>query len=229
MKLAFAVALVLLGNVKFFAGASALPAEWWPGIALSAALVALALGWARGVERLSFAEMGVRREGALRGALVGGLVAVAVAVVGLLVLRFPPLLGAPVSYAPVAAVSPAALLLRAFVTMPLDTAIPEEVAFRGVLLGSLLRIRPARTAIALSAATFALWHVLIVLATLAETNLVTAPLFYVLGLVGAFAALFAGGASFAVLRLRTGNLAAPIAAHWAFNAVILLGLRTIGG
>jgi membrane protease YdiL (CAAX protease family) len=33
-----------------------------------------------------------------------------------------------------------------------------------------------------------------------------------------------GGVLFAVVRLATGHLVGSIVAHWAFNAVLLLGL-----
>ena len=59
--------------------------------------------------------------------------------------------------------------------------------------------------------------------TVLQTDL-TGP-FFVVGIVGAFAVVFVGGAAFTWLRLRTGSLATTIGLHWAFNAVILAGLR----
>jgi membrane protease YdiL (CAAX protease family) len=40
----------------------------------------------------------------------------------------------------------------------------------------------------------------------------------------AFAGLFAGGVIFALLRLRTRNLAAAVLAHWLFDAGLITGL-----
>jgi len=37
--------------------------------------------------------------------------------------------------------------------------------------------------------------------------------------------LFVGGVIMAGLRVTTGSLLTTIAAHWAFNAIILVGLR----
>ena len=68
------------------------------------------------------------------------------------------------------------------------------------------------------------WHLVIVLATLRVTSVAVHPLTAALGIIVAFAAVGTGGLLFAVLRARTGRLAAPIAAHAAFNAAILLGL-----
>ena len=44
-------------------------------------------------------------------------------------------------------------------------------------------------------------------------------------IAGALGILLVGGAIMAGLRLATGTLLTSVAAHWAFNAVILLGLR----
>lgn len=67
---------------------------------------------------------------------------------------------------------------------------------------------------------------MIVIPTLGQTNLreELAPL----AVSSALAAVFAGGVLFAILRLRTAHLAAPIAAHITFNAVLLVGL-SLGG
>ncbi|MGH2450138.1 MAG: CPBP family glutamic-type intramembrane protease, partial [Candidatus Limnocylindria bacterium] len=83
---------------------------------------------------------------------------------------------------------------------------------------------PARAILA-SAALFAAWHAVIVLATIGRTNLQGDALFSGIGIVGAFLAVFAGGVAFALLRWWTGSLAAPVAAHWGFNVAILVGLR----
>ena len=45
-------------------------------------------------------------------------------------------------------------------------------------------------------------------------------------IAGAFVVLFVGGLTMAGLRVTTGSLATTVAAHWAFNAVILVGLST---
>jgi len=44
-------------------------------------------------------------------------------------------------------------------------------------------------------------------------------------IAGAFVVLFVGGVIMASLRVTTGSLLTSIAAHWAFNAIILVGLR----
>ena len=73
---------------------------------------------------------------------------------------------------------------------------------------------------------FTLWHLVIVTRTLLATNFANEPLMLILGIVGALTAIFVGGVLFAVLRLRTNNLAGSIVAHWAFNTVLLIGIYT---
>lgn len=224
--LAFSALLVLYGNAAALLAGSALPKLGWFGASLGVILVVATLLWARR-QGLSNAEMGLGRERALLSGAAGLLLALAIVGPALLVLRFPPLLGQPVIYAPLASLALGDLAVRVAFFMPLDTVIPEELAFRGVLLAALRRRFATVAAVALSALAFTAWHVVIVQATLAETNLVREPLFAALGYGGAFAAVFGGGVLFAALRLWTRNLAAPLAGHWVFNAALLAGLTAL--
>ncbi len=222
--LVFACFLGGYGNLESLVLGTAMPAGGWVSVMVTAALLGLVLAWARWSERLSPAELGLRPWLSLRSAGLGLLLALGTGLPALLVLRFPPLVGQAVEYTPLGSLSWQALLWRAFVWMPLDTAIPEEVAFRGVLLGSLRHHLTDRRAVLLSSVVFAVWHGVIVSRTVALTNLQAEPLLAALGLVGAYVAVGVGGALFAWLRLATGHLAGSIVAHWAFNALLLLGL-----
>jgi CAAX protease family protein len=173
---------------------------------------------------LSAAELGLSLSGLVRGAAVGLVIALVAGVAALLFLRFPPLVGGPIIYAPLTDIPPMSLLARIAVWMPLDTVLPEELAFRGALLAELRRHTTWMRASAISAAVFVMWHVVVVARTLAQTNLRDDLPLLVLGLAGAFGAVFVGGLLFAVLRTATGSLAASVLAHWGFNAVLLLGL-----
>lgn len=92
------------------------------------------------------------------------------------------------------------------VRIPVGTAFFEEVAFRGVLL-------PV-AGNAGQAAAFGLWHVGPTVAGLRENG--RRPT--VAALAGAVAVTAVGGAVFGAARTATGGLAAPVLAHWAFNA-----------
>lgn len=218
-------ALVIYGNAAALVFAGELPGGSWLAVGLGLLFSAVVLLSALR-SRVAPSALGLRIRGTPRAALLGTAVAVVTAAVGLVVLRYPPLLGEPVSYPPAATASAlASFPLHLAVFLPLAVVLPEELAFRGLLLARLLRRYPVVRAALLSAAIYSLWHVAIVLITVGRTNLAADPLFSALGIAGAFAAIAAGGIAFAALRLRTGNLAAPIAAHWVFNAAILVGLR----
>ncbi len=203
-----------------------LPGAGLPRLAFGIALSVALLAWSRAAG-MSLADLGLHRERAAHSAVVGALLAFAAAALGLLVLRYQPLAPGPITYAPVGAVAPEALALHLALSLPLAVAFPEELAFRGVLLAALVPGVSRARAVATSSLAFALWHGTIVLPTIRETNLAGDPLLVALALVGAVGVAFAGGIALAALRLRMGTLAASFAAHWAFNAAMLVGLRAL--
>lgn len=225
--LVLALLLATYGNLAALVLGTTMPAGSWVDFAVGALLLGLVLPWAHWGEHLTSAELGLRLRGSLRSAVLGLLLALGTGLPALLVLRFPPLVGQAVEYTPLGSLSWEALLWRAFVWTPLATAIPEEVAFRGVLLGTLRRRLTDNQAVLLSAVVFAVWHGVIVSRTVALTNLQAQPLLAALGLLGAYLAVCVGGILFAWLRLATGHLAGSIVAHWAFNALLLLGLGSV--
>jgi membrane protease YdiL (CAAX protease family) len=216
--------LVALGNCVAWLVGTATPVSGWPGGFIGILLMLATLLWALRVRRLSPAELGLSLSGLVRGAVVGLVIALAGGAAALLFLRFPPLVGGPIVYAPLTDLPPMSLVARIAVWMPLDTVLPEELAFRGALLAELRRQTTWMRASVISAAVFVLWHVLVVARTLAQTNLRDDLPLLMLGLAGAFGAVFVGGLLFAALRMATGSLAASVLAHWGFNAVLLVGL-----
>jgi membrane protease YdiL (CAAX protease family) len=199
-----------------------LPGGSWQFVLAGAALVGVSLVAAR-VVGLDGAALGARRAGALRGAVIGALAAGAIAAVDVVVLRLAPsIIGQPVGYAPLARVSADELGRHIALYLPLGAVIPEEVAFRGVLLGGLLTRYRVRTAVTASAIAFALWHGTVAVFTVMNTSL---PVVLIIpAIAGALVTVFVGGVIMAGLRLATGTLTTSIAAHWVFNAVILVGL-----
>jgi CAAX protease family protein len=105
------------------------------------------------------------------------------------------------------------------VRIPWGTVLWEEVAFRGVLLASLSRLVSVRTATAMSAAVFGIWHVRPTLSALAANNVAGGPVLRAVAVV--LGCLFTGvaGGLFAWLRLRSGSLLAPGLLHLAANAL----------
>jgi membrane protease YdiL (CAAX protease family) len=115
------------------------------------------------------------------------------------------------------------------VRIPLATALPEEVVFRGVLLSVLSRSHTTATAIAWTSTLFGLWHVLPTLDTM-RTNpikdvLPEGWLGYAAAAGAALPATAATGALFALLRNRSGSVVAPVLTHTAINATAYLGGR----
>ena len=222
----FAAFLILWGNLLHpLIGATALlPGGSWQFVVAGAALVGVSLVGAR-VIGLDASALGVRRAGALRGAVIGALAAGAIATVDVVVLRLAPsIIGQPVGYSPLARVSADELGRHIALYLPLGAVIPEEVAFRGTLLGGLLARYGVRTAVTISAIAFALWHGTVAVFTVMNT---TMPVVLIIpAIAAALLIVFVGGLIMAGLRVATGTLTTSIAAHWVFNAVILVGLWT---
>lgn len=222
----FAAFLILWGNLLHpLIGASALlPGGSWEFVFAGAALVVVSLLAAR-VLQLDGSALGMRRDGALRGAAIGAIAGGMIAAAGVGVIRVvaPAVIGQPVVYEPLSRVGAGDLTPHIAFFLPFGAVIPEELAFRGTLLGGLLARYSVRFAVSASAATFALWHGTVAVFTVLNTSL--PAVLIVPAIAGALVILFVGGAIMASLRVATGTLLASIAAHWAFNAIILVGLR----
>jgi membrane protease YdiL (CAAX protease family) len=104
------------------------------------------------------------------------------------------------------------LLYELGVPIVLLTAIPEEFAFRGVLLGSALRM-------------WGPWRVAPTLHTMSDNSVVRGVTAStggrVLVVLGSVAVTFVAGLVFCWLRLRSRSLIAPVMAHVATNGLAL--------
>jgi uncharacterized protein len=117
------------------------------------------------------------------------------------------------------------LLYELGVSIVLLTAIPEEFAFRGVLLGSALRLWGPWRASLITSALFGLWHIAPTLHTMSDNSVVRGVTAStggrVLVVLGSVAVTFAAGLVFCWLRLRSRSLIAPVMAHVATNGLAL--------
>jgi membrane protease YdiL (CAAX protease family) len=100
------------------------------------------------------------------------------------------------------------------------TAVSEEFAFRGVLLGSAVRLWGTWRGTLVTSALFGLWHVEPTLDTMGGNAAVRGGN-AALVVLGAVAVTFVAGLAFAWLRLRSRSLFAPFAAHVATNGLAL--------
>ncbi|MFC9764790.1 CPBP family intramembrane glutamic endopeptidase [Rhodococcus jostii] len=113
-------------------------------------------------------------------------------------------------------------LVASMIVIPLQTVIPEELAFRGVLHGTLDRVCGARGVFAAGSLMFGLWHIASSLGLTSGNKGLSGFLGggvvgQVLGILGAVVATAAAGVVFTWLRRRSGSLIAPIALHWSLN------------
>ena len=125
-----------------------------------------------------------------------------------------------------ARISGARLLYELGVSILLLTSVPEEFAFRGVLLGSALRLWGPWRASLVTSALFGLWHIVPTLHTMADNPAVAGFSASVAGRVlvvlGSVAVTFTAGLVFCWLRLRSRSLIAPVMAHCATNGLALV-------
>jgi membrane protease YdiL (CAAX protease family) len=115
-------------------------------------------------------------------------------------------------------------LVASMVIIPLQTVIPEELAFRGVLHGALNRAWGFRGVALAGSLLFGLWHVATSLG-LTSSNVGFTRLFgggvvgMLAGVTLAVVATAVAGFVFSWLRRRSGSLLAPIALHWSLNGL----------
>jgi membrane protease YdiL (CAAX protease family) len=200
----------------------------WAGIATvpAAAVGLLILVRVRG---LGWAELGLGRDHWRTGvgyALAAVAVVVTVVAVGALLPWTRPMFMNN-NYATVSGA-----LLASMVLIPLQTVIPEELAFRGVLHGALNRAWGFRGVAAAGSMLFGLWHIATSLG-LTSSNVGFSRLFgtgipgEVAGVVLAVAATATAGFVFTWLRRRSGSLIAPIALHWSLNGIGALAAAVV--
>jgi membrane protease YdiL (CAAX protease family) len=124
-----------------------------------------------------------------------------------------------------AQISGGRLLFELGVSIVLLTAIPEELAFRGVLLGSALKLWGPWRASLITSALFGLWHIAPTLGTMSDNHEFKGVAASVGGeillVLGAIAVTTVAGLIFCWLRLRSKSLIAPIMAHAATNGLAL--------
>ena len=122
-------------------------------------------------------------------------------------------------------VSGGRLLFELVVGIGLGTVVPEELIFRGVLLGSAVKRWGTRAGLVAASLVFGLWHIFPTLSTAGGNEQFAQADSSNLGRVGLVAgAVFAtavAGLIFGWLRLRSRSLAAPMIAHLSTNGVAL--------
>jgi uncharacterized protein len=176
---------------------------------------------------LSAGELGLSRVAVPRGAVVGVAVA-AIVVAGVAVGAAVPLTRPWFEDQRIADVDTAGeLAYQALVRIPLGTAVLEEFAFRGVLLGLLARMGSMKTAVVVSSLLFGLWHIRPTVGTLATNDLAQGAWAQVGAVTAAVALTTVGGLLFCALRLASGSLVAPLIVHTATNSAAIVAAYVV--
>lgn len=190
-------------------------------------LAACGLIWLALHTGATVADVGLERERVRDGLRLGLRVAVPIVAAVLFVIAMPLTRGVFTSEG-VATATTGQALFDIFIRIPLSTVIPEELIFRGALMGLMLRRHTPIRAATYSSLLFGVWHVLPTFASLnAEAaSIVPDSLFQqAVAIVGTVLATGAIGFAFAWLRLRSRSVVAPIIAHLAFNMTAAAGGR----
>jgi uncharacterized protein len=190
-------------------------------IAVSLLIAALALiAWNAGATR---ADLGLGRAD-VRAGLLYGAAAAGIVLLVLVVAAVTPATNGFLHDSR-AQIGGARLLYELGVPIVLLTAIPEEFAFRGVLLGSALRLWGPWRASLITSALFGLWHIAPTLHTMSDNREFAGAAAQtggqVLLVLGSVAVTFVAGLVFCWLRLRSRSLIAPVMAHVATNGLAL--------
>jgi CAAX protease family protein len=192
-----------------------------PVVAASVLTLALTLiAWGTGATR---AGLGLGRTNMRAGLLYGAGAFGAVLVVLLLAAVLPATNG--FLHDSRAQIDGGRLLYQLGVSIVLLTAIPEEFAFRGVLLGSGLRLWGPWRASLITSVLFGLWHIAPTLHTMHDNHalhgVAASTGGQVLLVLGSVGVTFLAGLVFCWLRLRSRSLIAPVIAHAAVNGLAL--------
>jgi membrane protease YdiL (CAAX protease family) len=200
---------------------------WLPGWTyVPVNLVALAvLGWIARRAGATGADLGIERRTLRDGAGVG-LAAGLLVAAGVVAVALVPATRAFFEDQRAAGIGVAGLLYQVLVRIPLGTALFEEGAFRGVLLGLGRTVLGRRAGTLTSAVLFGLWHVVPVI-RVAEGNGAADDLAPAAVVAGAVASTAAAGLVFTWLRDHSGSLAAPVLVHALVNAAAFAAAWTV--
>lgn len=214
-----AALLVYSGTVQLIPGFNVLYVPL--NLLSTAALVVVA--WRVGLEA---ADLGLLRTNAGSG-VAWGLAIAAIAAAMFTVAVAVPAVHPLFDDARIAGIGPELLVYRALIRIPLGTALFEEFAFRGVLLGAWTRITTPLRAAAASSLVFGLWHVRPTIDLLEANALAESSAGRVFAVAAAVLLTMAAGYVFCLLRFRTQSLFAPLIAHAAANSLAIIAAFAI--
>jgi len=119
------------------------------------------------------------------------------------------------------------LAYQTIVRVPLGTALLEEIAFRGVLFAA-ASSAGTWAAATISSIAFGLWHIVPSLNMLAANRPGAPHRIRIVFAAGTVALTTAAGFALVFLRVETGDLGAPLAAHATLNSLATLAAAVAG-
>lgn len=203
---------VALNHVPFPAW-SYVPAN----LALALAVTLLARRrWALGARELGLARAGVRPGLVLAAAVV------AAAALALVIAPALPWAAPLLADRRASGLAGPGLAYAALVRIPLGTAVPEELLFRGVLLAAYRRRGGALRAALASSVAFGLWHAGPALVAADASGFGLSPAGLALAVAAAVVLTTGAGMLLCLLRRWGRGLLAPVVVHAAVNGLSLL-------
>jgi len=194
-------------------------------VIVNVGVAALLVLWAVKVTGLAPSELGLSRDTLRRSLLLGGLVGLLAPAMAFGLAQWDTFREMP--WWGEFAFTPQFLVYRVAFRIPLGTALFEEVAFRGVLFGMLLR-EGKGAAIWLSSALFGLYHVGPTVRLIDSSGLQLSRTEVIVLVAGGAVFTFLVGLVFAAVRYKSRNVAGPTLTHWMADACATLLVFALG-
>lgn len=173
----------------------------------------------------TWTSLGLRQDRLQRGAIVGGsLLAIitTVIVVGIAI----PATRDLFRDENIAEASLGWVLFHALIRIPIATALYEEVLFRGIMFGMLVRRHSPLLAGAITSALFGFWHILPTIRTIDASpagEMFSGWIGLPIAILSAIAGTAVAGIVFLLVRLYANSTFASVLAHIGTNSIAMLG------
>jgi hypothetical protein len=194
---------------------------------MNLAVLGLVWLWSRKYLKLTASDIGWTKQNLGKSVLTGLGLSAMVVLPFVILLCLLPALGFDVKTPRLEAVARDIFWWRIFVRIPIGTAFFEEMLFRGIFYGYLMKKMSQRKTILITSLFFAFWHIIPAYEVVSQHLQITS--------IGMFLGLwsvlmlgsFVGGILFAWIRYRTKNIAGCIIAHALINVLSLVSASIV--
>ena len=194
---------------------------------MNLAVLGLVWFWSRKYLNLTARDIGWAKQNLGKSVLYGLGLSAVVVLPFVILLCLLPALGFDVKTPRLEAVARDIFWWRIFVRIPIGTAFFEEMLFRGIFYGYLMKKMSQRKTILITSLFFAFWHIIPAYEVVSQHLQITSigmflGLWFVL-MLGSFV----GGILFAWIRYRTKNIAGCVIAHALINVLSLVSASIV--